>query len=84
MLGILKNKSISYALNVADNKGRVHGVTITTAGNTPTFQVRFVLRCYRSIIRTCIWIRPDICCFVWSFVLLTGAGAYCVYYPAAG
>ncbi|KAM0881630.1 hypothetical protein ACQ4PT_032829 [Festuca glaucescens] len=38
MLDILKSKSISYALHVADNKGRVHEATITTPGNTPTFQ----------------------------------------------
>ncbi|XP_051206648.2 uncharacterized protein [Lolium perenne] len=38
MLDILKSKSISYALHVADNKGRAHEATITTAGNTSTFQ----------------------------------------------
>ncbi|XP_051209115.1 uncharacterized protein [Lolium perenne] len=38
MLHNLESKSISYPLHVTDNNGRVHEATITTAGNTPTFQ----------------------------------------------
>nr|XP_051206657.1 putative cysteine-rich receptor-like protein kinase 16 isoform X8 [Lolium perenne] len=38
MLHNLESKSISYPLHVTDNNGRVHEATITTAGNTSTFQ----------------------------------------------